>query len=308
MQILFILWFSLTALAVFYVAYDLFTSTPEMKVMKWGWIMVTLYTGIVGLIVYILSCKATAEKHEKFVAPVWKQTVGSTIHCLAGDATGVILIAFITALLNLPMGLDSLLEYIAGFSFGLFVFQSLFMKDMLGGSYAEAIKRTWYAEWLSMNMVMVGMIPVMNILMTADMRNMHPTSLRFWGIMSLATLAGALLAIPINWWLVKTKQKHGMGTQKALGKGGAETAALPGEDAMMNMSGMSNSSAHQQPGTSSQRGVMEMHTKVSNNKKVVIAVVTVILLAIGVLVAYHFGDLSMKPQDNRPMKMNMNMQ
>lgn len=31
------IWFGLTALSVAYVAWDLFTSTPEMKVMKYGW-------------------------------------------------------------------------------------------------------------------------------------------------------------------------------------------------------------------------------------------------------------------------------
>lgn len=311
MQTFLIIWFSLTAVSVLYVAYDLFTSTPEMKVMKWGWIMVTLYTGILGLGVYVLSCKATTDRHEKFVAPLWKQTVGSTIHCLAGDATGVIVVAFITSLLNLPMGLDSILEYIAGFSFGLFVFQALFMKDMLGGSYKEAVKKTWYAEWLSMNMVMAGMIPVMNILMTADMRNMHPTSLRFWGIMSLATLSGALLAIPINWWLVKTKQKHGMGTQKALGQGGAVTMALPEEYSamnMVNMNNMDNPSVHKQQVASPQGERMEMHSTVSSSKKTVMAIITVIWLALGVLVAFRFGDFSMRPKDNEPrMDMNMDM-
>ncbi|MEB0248951.1 DUF4396 domain-containing protein, partial [Mucilaginibacter sp. 5B2] len=41
----------------------------------------------------------------------------------------------------------------------------------------------------------------------------------FWGIMSLASLLGGLLAIPVNWWMVKNKLKHGMGKERALGKG-----------------------------------------------------------------------------------------
>lgn len=49
---LLIAWFLMTAISVAYVAWDLFTRTPEMKVMKWGWILVTLYTGIIGLVVY----------------------------------------------------------------------------------------------------------------------------------------------------------------------------------------------------------------------------------------------------------------
>lgn len=76
-----------------------------------------------------------------------------------------------------------------------------------------------------MNAVMAGMIPTMVLLMTRDMRAMEPNTPSFWGLMSLATLVGAVTAYPINWWLVKNKLKHGMGTERALGKGGPSPAA-----------------------------------------------------------------------------------
>ena len=74
-------------------------------------------------------------EHEEFTSPLWKQGVGSTIHCVAGDATGIILAAALTAALGLPMWLDLIVEYFAGFAFGLFIFQSLFMKSTMGGSF-----------------------------------------------------------------------------------------------------------------------------------------------------------------------------
>lgn len=43
--------------------------------------------------------------------------------------------------------------------------------------------------------------------------------------MSLATLVGAALAYPINWWLVKNGLKHGMGTARVLGRGGTRVGA-----------------------------------------------------------------------------------
>lgn len=283
-----------------YVAYDLIVRTPEMKVMKWGWIMVTLYTGIFGLIIYILSCREPAPNtHEEFVAPLWKQTVGSTIHCMAGDATGVIVVAFITALLNLPMGVDSILEYIAGFAFGLFIFQALFMKDMLGGSYSEAVRKTWYPEWLSMNFVMAGMIPVMIILMTGDMRNMEVTSLRFWGIMSLASLVGGILAIPINWWLVKNKLKHGMGTERALGNGGAK-----GTNGM-DMSALNHSRYGMYVAHNGNKKEENLKGKVSIKSKVLLAFLSVVVLTIGVLIAGYYGDFSMRPKDEMRNMPNM---
>ena len=35
------------------------------------------------------------------------------------------------------MWLDLIVEYLSGFAFGLFIFQSLFMKSMKGGTLAE---------------------------------------------------------------------------------------------------------------------------------------------------------------------------
>jgi hypothetical protein len=220
-DVVLVAWFAMTALSVAYVAWDASTSNPEMTVMKWGWLLVTLYTGPVGAALYVLSCKEPRPgAHGAFITPRWKQALGSTIHCLAGDATGIIAAATLTMALGLPMWFDTIAEYVFGFAFGLLIFQALFMRDMLGGSYAQAVRRSFLAEWFSMNAVMAGMIPVMVILMTRDMTAMEPASPRYWGVMSLATLAGLVPAYPVNWWLVAVGLKHGMGTDRALGKGG----------------------------------------------------------------------------------------
>lgn len=215
-------WLISIFVSVAYVAWDAFTYNPEMKVMKWGWVLVTLYIGPIGLILYILSCKEPEPgTHEAFVKPLWKQGVGSTIHCLAGDATGIIFAAAVTGILHLPMWLDSITEYVFGFAFGLFIFQALFMKDIMGGSYVRAVRMTVLPEWISMNAMMSAMVAVMVILMSHDMAAMEPTTLRFWGIMSFAAIVATVIAYPLNVWLVWAGLKHGMGTERALGKGGS---------------------------------------------------------------------------------------
>ena len=301
------LWFALTALSVAYVAWDLFTRTPEMKVMKWGWVLVTLYTGPLGLLIYWFSCREPSPgTHEQFVAPLWKQTVGSTIHCLAGDATGIIAAAIITSRLRLPMGVDIWVEYAAGFLFGLLIFQSLFMRDMLGGSYVRAVRESFYPEWVSMNAVMAGMIPVMVVLMTRDMQAMEPSSVSFWGVMSLATLVGAVTAYPINWWLVKNQLKHGMGTEQALGKGGpppahtadpaiqAHASAMPpapgAGHAGMPMSHMAHAGGQHDPTMP-----MSMSGRpVSLARKALVALISLLMLAAGYWLAARYGDLTMR--------------
>lgn len=214
-----LVWFLLAALSTAYVAYDQFKNNPEPAVMKWGFILVTLYMGPFGLLLYVLADKEPRPgEHERFTAPLWKQGVGSTIHCVAGDATGIILAAVITALLGLPMWLDLIIEYAAGFAFGLFIFQSLFMKGMMGGSYWENVRKTFLPELISMNAMMAGMAPVMSLLMMGrDMRAMEPTELLFWGVMSLGVMAGFTLAYPFNVWLVEAGLKHGLMTERRAG-------------------------------------------------------------------------------------------
>lgn len=76
-----------------------------------------------------------------------------------------------------------------------------------------------------MNAVMAGMIPTMVVLMNRDMASMHATSLRFWGVMQLATIVGFAVAYPVNLWLVGVRLKHGMCTVRALGEGGHPVVA-----------------------------------------------------------------------------------
>ncbi|WP_192385807.1 DUF4396 domain-containing protein [Mesorhizobium silamurunense] len=209
-------WFALAAVSTLYVGFDQYRNNPEPVVMKWGFILVTLYMGPLGLLLYVLSDKEPRPgEHEAFTSPLWKQGVGSTIHCVAGDATGIILAAVVTATLGLPMWLDLIVEYLAGFAFGLFIFQSLFMKSMMGGSYWQNVKKSFLPEFISMNFMMAGMAPVMSFLMMGrDMRAMEPTELLFWGVMSIGVIAGFTLAYPANVWLVARGLKHGLMTER----------------------------------------------------------------------------------------------
>jgi len=239
-----IAWFALALGSTAYVAWDQLRNNPEPVVMKWGFILVTLYMGPIGLLLYVMADKEPHPGgHEEFIKPLWKQGVGSTIHCVAGDATGIILAAVITATLGLPMWLDLIVEYLAGFAFGLFIFQSLFMKNMMGGTYLENVKKSFMPEFISMNAMMAGMAPVMSLLMMGrDMRAMDPAELIFWGVMSLGVIAGFAIAYPVNVWMVSRKMKHGLMTQRDAGK--EKEPSAPAEAGMDH--GHSHSKGHEQ--------------------------------------------------------------
>jgi hypothetical protein len=207
-------WFACAALSTAYVAWDNFVrKNPEETVMKWGWVLITLYLGPIGAALYVLTDREPAPgTHEQFIRPLWKQGVGSTVHCVAGDATGIIVAAAVTATLGYAMSIDLIVEYVAGFAVGLLIFQSLFMKDMLGTSYLGAIRATFVPEWLSMNMMASGMFPTMALLMMG--RDMQPSEPYFWAVMSLGVILGFTTAYPVNVWMVARNMKHGLMTRR----------------------------------------------------------------------------------------------
>ncbi|MBB3352650.1 FtsP/CotA-like multicopper oxidase with cupredoxin domain [Rhizobium sp. BK049] len=230
-------WLFLAALSTAYVAWDQFRNNPEPAVMKWGFVLVTLYLGPVGLLLYVLADKEPRpDTHEDFVKPLWKQGIGSTIHCVAGDATGIIIAAVITAIAGLPMWLDIIVEYVAGFAVGLFVFQALFMKNMMGGSYWQNVRGSFMPEFISMNAMMAGMAPVMAILMMGrDMRAMWPGEMLFWGVMAFGIGIGFAVAYPFNVWLVLKELKHGLMTARS-GEHGEAVGQAPSKDSASRMS------------------------------------------------------------------------
>ncbi len=218
-----LLWFLLTALSVAFVAIDIRT-TPEHPVMKWAFVLFTAYSGPFGAFLYVLGCREPLPGlHEQYVAARWRQTLGSTMHCVAGDGIGILVGAVIGALISLPLAADLALEYVLGFAFGWTIFQALFMGEMFG-SYLRSLKGTFTSELLSMNCLMGGMMPVAAIAFAGNAAAHDPAEPLFWFRMSLALMVGAAFAFPMNWWLVAHHLKHGMITVRPK----HESSAMPG--------------------------------------------------------------------------------
>jgi Domain of unknown function (DUF4396) len=207
-----LLWFVLTAASVAFVAIDI-RNTPESPVLKWGFVLLTLYTGPIGAFLYVLGCREPLPGlHERYVAATWRQVLGSTMHCVAGDGVGIVAGAVIGGLLLLARPAEMALEYVLGFAFGWTIFQALFMRDMAGGSFLRSLQKTFTSELLSMNFLMAGMLPVAAAWRVAVPAASDALRPEFWFAMSMALLAGFVIAYPMNWWLVTRGLKHGMMT------------------------------------------------------------------------------------------------
>ena len=115
-----VIWFVSAFLAALWATYDLITNQPKiMPVIKIAWVLIILYLGVIGLGLYIFSCRVSSNQdHDDFVAPMWKRALGSTIHCVSGDALGIVIVAVIVANTHLPMAVEFTIEYVFAFLFG----------------------------------------------------------------------------------------------------------------------------------------------------------------------------------------------
>lgn len=271
-----LLWFGLTALSAIFVAVDI-RNTPENPVMKWAFVLFTLYAGPFGAFLYVLGCREPLPGlHEQYVSARWRQVLGSTMHCVAGDGIGIIVGAVIGTLIALPVFAEVGLEYVLGFAFGWTIFQALFMRGM-ARSYGEALRNTFLSELLSMNCLMGGMIPVMVLAFAGNPAAHDPTRPLFWFHMSLSLMVGFVIAYPMNWWLVANHLKHGMMTVRH-----PDTSAGPATG--MAMAGMSGAGGDApMPASASHRPRPPLP---------VMAAVSFLVLAAGLLIAYLFADLT----------------
>jgi Domain of unknown function (DUF4396) len=238
-----LLWWILTVPSFLFVVIDILRTTPESPVLKWAFVILTAFTGPLGAFFYVLGCREPLRgTHEEYIAARWRQVLGSTMHCVAGDGIGIVVAAAVGSGLALSFWPDFLFEYALGFGFGWAFFQAFAMRDMAGGSYLKSLKMTFLPELLSMNLLMTGMLLTSSFAMSGvggSPTNMAATRPQFWFIMSMALIVGFVCAYPINWWLVANHMKHGMLTVRR------ESGPTP--MAGMAMSDMSGCAPEQSP-------------------------------------------------------------
>lgn len=226
-----VVWWVMTAASVVFVAVDIWRSTPEATTLKWAFIILTIFTGPFGAFFYVLGCREPLRgTHEEYVVARWRQVLGSTMHCAAGDGLGIVVGAALGSVLATTFWTDFALEYVLGFGFGWLFFQAFAMRSMAGGSYSASLRMTFLPEFLSMNVLMAGMQLVMAAFMALSTETHHPSQPGFWFMMSISLLVGFIVAYPMNWWLVANHLKHGMLTVRR------------GPEAMAGMAGMTGPS------------------------------------------------------------------
>jgi hypothetical protein len=218
------LWYGFGVAAAAGILYDTLNINRNVSApLKAAWPIIVIFFSIIGLALYLWSCRPThigklqaqkpveaARAHHAFVSDHWKKVIGSTAHCVGGDGLGIMSAMIVTRLWGFSFWREFLIEYAAGFLFGWLIFQTWAMRQM-NNSWPMAVWKGGRAEFFSMLTLMLGMGLIMRFITPAVAGGApRPDTAAFWGLAGFGLMVGFVFTYPMNSWLVRIGWKHGM--------------------------------------------------------------------------------------------------
>lgn len=204
------------------IALDLYKNPQSMKIMNAVWILTALWGSIFSLVVYYWFGREKKMEEMKDmsmdgmsmnmpVRPKWQSVTLSTLHCGAGCTLADIIGSLF--LIMFPMALFGgwVFTYVLALIIGVY-FQFIAIKEMNNLPDSIIIKRAIKADFLSLSAWQAGMYCWMYLLIF-HFKCIEPHSVLtwdYWFAMQQAMLVGFILALPMNYLLIKAGVKGGM--------------------------------------------------------------------------------------------------
>ncbi len=217
----------LAVISAIIIAFDLKGNPQSMRIMNAVWILTALWGSIFGLIAYfafgrekrIAMSMGNMEMDMPMKMPVhpkWQSITLSTLHCGAGctlaDIIGSILLFWVPiTLFGSTLVGGWIFTYILAIIIGVY-FQFKAIRKMSDLPASTIVRKALKADFLSLTAWQVGMYGWMYLLMF-HFKYIAPNaalSWDFWFAMQQAMLAGFILAMPMNYLLIKSGVKGGM--------------------------------------------------------------------------------------------------
>jgi len=204
-------WLLLATVSFVMLIWDLIHYTKAPWGIRLVWLLGVALFGPFGLIAYFYSYRQPMHSSElKVTVAPWKCALGETVFTVTGYGIGIIL-AFFTLYFILSFSESSVWSIIVRFYclpliVGLFLFHALLLGSVVGNGYWTAVCRRFLTEVISLNFVLMGMLPVSGILMSLCEKYLGmkgPESVLFWGVITLGALAGAITVYPFNVWKIQ---------------------------------------------------------------------------------------------------------
>ncbi|HCE39911.1 DUF4396 domain-containing protein [Alloalcanivorax profundimaris] len=173
-------------------------------IMKVAWVLTVLYSGPLGLLVYVYSGRGQIRRDS-----LWRRSFRSVAHCYSGcglgEILGVLVLMGLLAISGWPVNLATFaLAYVIGFGFTL----GPLMQS--GEPFWVALKDSVVAESLSITAMEASALAV-NTGLAGGAGIGEPL---FWAALVVSLTVGLLVAYPVNVLLIRFGIKEGMHNPK----------------------------------------------------------------------------------------------
>lgn len=190
-------WPVLVGLSLLGLLWDLVHSRPRPLGAWLSWAWVALIFGPLGYVVYrlVAGSAGSAEAH-------WAQALAASLHRAGGNAAGFCLLFACAAFLQPQVDL-LLLALILPLGVGWLFSLAARLGHPPGQGSGPVLRRTRLGEGMTMLLVLAAMLPAIILLQMRwfPLGNFSLTDPLFWIMISLAAMAGALIAYPASYWL-----------------------------------------------------------------------------------------------------------
>jgi len=182
------------------------TRMPRLRwSMRLIWVLTVLFLGVFGLLAYLLSNRRQRRGSDRQARePGWRVALAGTAYSLVGF--GVVWLVTLTYLI---LAVDKVTPgQVLGFTYGvplivgLLLFRTPLVALRRGGSYWEALRRSFLPEFISLNLACVGFVPTVSLpANTLFMSTPSATDPLLWFLLMMGVLGGSLSLFPLNIWL-----------------------------------------------------------------------------------------------------------
>jgi len=203
---LLVLWGALVVLSVGLVGHDLRRHNRRIAgLMKWVWVLTTLYSGPLGLLVYRYSGRRQIRRDS-----LWRRGFRSVAHCYSGCGAGEVVGVFIAAgLLSLETVWVTVITFALAYLFGYAMTVGPLLQQ--GVELRQAVRDALYSETASITVMEISALALNNWLSSGT----HLAHVLFWTSLVVSLSAGFIAAYPVNLLLIRFGVKQGMASPKA---------------------------------------------------------------------------------------------
>jgi hypothetical protein len=176
---------------------------------KLFWLIVVVFFGPLGLLVYFVSLRRWKRSKEQEGGPsILRQALGSTVWAMSGNLVGVMLVLTAASVINLNEVVVIIAAYVMALIAGLIISGRMKRSSAREGGGREISGGLLFPQIVSTNLALTGAGPVFLLLTSAWLERWYPLGFDLgtppiWAVLSLAAIAGAVLAYTLHVWLIR---------------------------------------------------------------------------------------------------------